>query len=89
MVSIDEVWPRIEAHAGETFYQIMGGEFKYAVEGGHVYVSRTDQRIPKSHFEKALDHVPLMNTVPLQKKFRGPSFIYAILMDERIRQGDW
>ena len=89
MVNIDEVWPRIEAHAGETFRQIKGGEFIYTVEHGHVYVSRTPERIPKSHFEKALGLVPLINTVPLQKKFRGPSFIYAILMDERIRQGDW
>jgi len=89
MVSIDEVWQRIEIHSGETFRQIKGGEFTYAVEGGHVYVSRTPQRIPKSHFEKALDYVPLINTVPLQKKLRGPSFIYAIMMDSRIRKSDW
>jgi len=89
MIGIKEVWHRIEDHAGETFRQIKGGEFTYIVESGHVYVSRTDQRIPKSHFEKALTLVPLVNTVPLHKKFRGPSFIYAILMDDRIRRNDW
>jgi hypothetical protein len=89
MTNFNEIWSRIEAHAGETFYQMKGGEFTYKVEGGHVYVSRTDQRIPKSHFEGALALVPLRNTVPLQEKFRGPSFIFGILMDERIKQSDW
>ena len=42
MTNINEIWSRIEAHAGETFYQIKGGKFTYEVEGGHVYVSRTD-----------------------------------------------
>jgi len=89
MIGIDELWFRIEAHAGERFYQIRGGEFTYVVYGGHVIPDRTSQQIPKSHFEKALDYIPLKNTVPLQKKLRGPSFIYAILMDTRIRQNDW
>jgi hypothetical protein len=89
LIGIDEVWSRIEAHAGETFCQIRGGKFTYVVEGGHIYISRTKQRIPKSNFEKALALVPLENTVPLQKKFRGPSFIFAILIDRRIRQNDW
>lgn len=89
MVSIDDVWDRIEIHSGETFYQIRGGEFTYIVDGGHIYLSRTQQRIPKSHFEKALAFVPLRNTGPLQEKFRGPSYIFAILMDDRIRQCDW
>ena len=89
MVDIDKVQSRIEANAGKIFRQIKGGEFSYDVEGGYVYVSRTDQRIPKSNFEKALKYVPLINTVSLQKKFRGPSYIFAILMDKRIRQNDW
>jgi hypothetical protein len=33
-----------------------------------------------------LEHYPLSNTVQLQK-LRGPSYIYAIIMDERICQG--
>jgi hypothetical protein len=89
MTDINEVWSRIKKHAGETFVQIKGAEFTYWVEGNHVYVDRTKQRIPKSNFEKALAFVPLKNTVPLQEKFRGPSFIFAILMDMRIRLNDW
>lgn len=89
MIGIDEVWSRIEAHAGENFYQIRGREFTYIISGGHVIPDRTRQQIPKSHFEKALEYVPLENTIPLQKNLRGPSYIYAILMDNRIRRSDW
>jgi hypothetical protein len=31
---------------------------------------------------------PLPNTVPVQN-LQGPSYLYAILMDSRIRDGDW
>lgn len=88
MTDIDEVWSRITAHTGEKFYQIRGGEFTYEVSGGHVHPDRTKQQIPKSHFEEALGYVPLENTIPVQH-LRGPSYIYAILMDSRIRQSDW
>ena len=88
MPSIETVWIRITAHAGETFHQIKGGEFSYLVAGGHVVPDRTNQQIPKSHFEQALAYVPLTRTVPLQN-LRGPSYIFAILMDNRIRQSDW
>jgi hypothetical protein len=32
--------------------------------------------------------VPLTTTAPLQR-LQGPSYLYAILMDDRIRHGDW
>ena len=38
--------------------------------------------------EEAAALVPLANTVPVQH-LRAPSYIYAILMDPRIRQSDW
>lgn len=36
----------------------------------------------------ALTLVTLANTVPVQH-LRDPSYLYAILMDERIRGQDW
>jgi hypothetical protein len=33
-VRFDEVWQRIEAHAGETFRQIRGCQFAYEVRAG-------------------------------------------------------
>jgi len=88
MIGINDVWSRIIAHTGEKFYQIRGGEFTYEIYGGHVHPNRTKQQIPKSHFEEALGYVPLENTIPVQH-LRGPSYIYAILMDNRIRRSDW
>jgi hypothetical protein len=88
MPSLEIVWQRIETHAGEQFMQIRGGKFIYEVIGGHVVPDRTNQQIPKSHFEKALVLLPLENTVRIQH-LRGPSYIYAILMDDRIRMSDW
>jgi hypothetical protein len=85
---IETVWRRIEAAAREEFQQIRGGRFRYVVEGGRVLLDRTNQQIPKSHFAEALGYVPLTSTVPVQH-LRGPSYIFAILMDLRIRQSDW
>jgi len=86
--SIDKVWGRIVAHEGETFAQIRGRRFEYQAHRGYLRPSTTNQNIPRSHFEKALALVPLANTVAVQD-LRGPSYIYAILMDKRIRQNDW
>jgi hypothetical protein len=86
--AINLVWERIENCAGQEFQMIRGAAFLYKASGGHVLPDRTNQQIPKSHFEKALQFVPLTGTTSIQD-LRGPSFIYAILMDSRIRQTDW
>lgn len=88
MTSFEKIWKRIEQNQGKKFYQIRGQEFTYDVLGGSVVPSTTNQQIPKSHFEKAAKLLPSKNTVPVQK-YRGPSYLYAILMDQRISQGDW
>ena len=82
------VWQRIERHAGETFHQKRGGEFRYEVKYGTVLPDRTNRALPKSHFEQAHGMVPLENTVPVQH-LQGPSYLYAILMDRRISEGYW
>ena len=85
---VNEVWRRIEQHAGEEFRQIRGRTFSYQIVSGAVRPSTTNRTIPRSDFAKALELVPLATTVPVQH-FQGPSYIYAILMDPRIRRGDW
>jgi len=88
MDSFEVIWQRIESYAGKKFTQIQGGEFTYEVIRGHVVPNRTNQQLPKSQFEEAFRLVPLENTIPLQH-LRGPSYIFAILMDNRIRVSDW
>lgn len=88
MPDINTVWSRIEKHAGETFRQIRGKEFTYSIVSGGVKPDTTNQIIPKSNFKEALNYVPLTKTGPLQN-LRGPSYIFAILMDARISSGEW
>lgn len=88
MVSFDTVWTRIQAHAGQQFQQVRGGVFSYEATSSAVRPDRTNQQIPRLHFERALARLPFPNTVVLQD-LRGPSYIYAILVDPRIRMGDW
>ena len=82
------VWRRVVALEGETFTQIRGGTFTFKVEGAYLDLDRTNWKIPRSHMEQALDLVPLLNTVAVRHLF-APSYIYAILMDPRVRLTDW
>ena len=88
MTTFSTIWNRIKAHEGETFTQIRGGEFTYEVSGNTVIPDRTNRMFPRSQFEEAFTLVPLKNTVPLQH-LQGPSYIFAIMMDDRIRKSDW
>jgi hypothetical protein len=86
MPTIEEVWGRIEAHAGEVFRQKRGASFTYTVAGGCVRPDRTNRLLPRSDFATALELVPSPTTVPFQR-LQGPSYVWAILHDPRIRRG--
>jgi hypothetical protein len=85
---IEFVWQRIKECEGEVFKQIRGGEFTYKVKGNTIELSRTNRSVSKATIEETLKYVPLENTVPLQR-LQAPSYLYAILMDKRIRKNDW
>lgn len=87
-IDFPTVWHRIEMHAGEKFRQKRGGTFIYSISGGCLIPDRTNRQIPRSHFEKGFGLLPLETTVPLQQ-LQGPSYIFAVLMDARIRGADW
>lgn len=88
MADFRTVWRRIEAHEGEEFRQKLGKPFSYEVKSGSVRLSTTNRQIPKSAFEEALRRFPWRSLTELQD-LQGPSFIYGILMDPRIRASDW
>jgi hypothetical protein len=85
---INSVWARIQAHQRETFHQKRGKAFTYSVYGNAIQLHTTEWQIPKNHVEHALERVPLQNTVSV-KHLYGPSYLYAILMDPRIRGASW
>jgi hypothetical protein len=86
--SIDAVWARIKANEGKTFQQIRGKEFSYTVVEGSLVLSTTNQNIARSVLAEAIKLMPVRDTVPLQH-LRAPSYLFALLMDHRIRERDW
>lgn len=87
-MDIEIVWNRVLDVEGEVFRQIRGKEFSYSVAGNSITLSTTNRSISKKTFEQALEYVPLPDTTPVQH-LQAPSYIYAILMDSRIRTGLW
>ena len=88
MVDFEEIWKRIGELEGDIFTQIRGGEFTYELSDSALKPNRTNQNIPKKHFKEASELLPFSDTVPLQH-LRGPSYIFAVLMDRRVRKSDW
>lgn len=86
--SIDAVWARIKANEGQMFRQIRGNVFTYTIVESSIVPSTTNQRIARSVLAEAIKLMPLRDTVPLQH-LRAPSYLFAILMDHRIRGNDW
>ena len=89
MVSIIEVWSRIQQHEGENFETITGLPFTYEVHGNSIITSRTDFELSKSDVEKILERVPVKGPGEISNDVRGSAYLWAILHDERISSGDW
>jgi hypothetical protein len=87
--SIDAVWARLRAYEGEEFHTTNGLPFTYVISGDVFRPSRTDYDIPRSEFAKALVHVPFDGPGAIGKVVRGPSYVWAVLHDKRISQGQW
>lgn len=88
MKHVDVVWARITAHQGKVFRQVRGKEFTYRVVRNVLRPDTTNRNLPKSDFAKALEMVPLAGPGEIQH-LQGLSYIFAVLMDRRIRGSDW
>jgi len=88
-IDANRVWQRIRNHAGHEFRQIRGKVFTYRVPSPRtIRLDTTNRMISRTAIEKALERVPLRATTVV-RDLSAPSYIYAILMDERIRRSDW
>ncbi len=86
--SFADVWPRIEAHAGEEFRTIRNKPFSYNIRGSSVVPrpgkgAETNRLLPRSHFQKAWERRPLSGPGQIHD-LQGPAYVYAILADARI-----
>jgi hypothetical protein len=84
----DDVWPRIEANAGQDFHTVTGKPFSDKLRSNAVVPRpgkgpETNRQLPRNEFRKAWDRRPLSGPGQIHE-LQGPSYIYAILTDPRI-----
>ena len=89
MRDVSEIWARIKAHQNERFETTTGKPLTYEVRGNTLVIHRdNDYDIHFGQLEKALERVPVDGPNQLHD-LRGPSYLWAILHDPRIRMNDW
>ena len=79
----DLIWNRIVENEENEFLLKQGKSFHYKVTGNVIKPDTVNRNIPRSEIEKAIRLAPFNLTTILQD-LQAPSYIYSILMDERI-----
>ena len=88
LLDIEAVWVRIQRHAGAQFLTKTGLPFTYEVPGNYLRVNRANRSLSKTNFAKALDAMPAHGPGAIKDR-QGSAYTWAILMDPRIRGGEW
>jgi len=89
MPRFSEIWNRIEIYEGEIFHLKGNAKFTYTITGTTLITSRTHYNISRTEFEKAYQLVPFPGPGVINNTVRGPSYVWAILHDSRIKRSDW
>ena len=88
-VDVNSVWQRILALEGEEFRQKGGKVFTYSKVGpSTISLDTTNRTVSKSVVEDAVPHLPLSGPGQINH-LQAPSYVYGILMDERVRGTAW
>lgn len=86
------IWLRVVANQKQPFKTIKGKTFYYILDGNGIRPfpngRPTNRRITRKQFDEAVSRCPLQNTTDLQDLI-GPSYLFGILTDRRIRQNAW
>lgn len=85
----NQVWNLIISLAGRQFQTKLGLAFTYKVRAGTVFPSRTAYQISRADFETAYELAPLNGPGKINMIVRGPSYVWAILHDQRVSGGAW
>ena len=85
----ETVWRRILSSEGEQFETIRGLPFTYEISGNIFSSSRTRYNISRADFERAYEHVPIQGPGDISNLVRGSVYIWSVLHDRRIKQGNW
>ena len=84
----ETVLKRIMQNQGEVFHTITNLPFTYQIQNEALSVSRTNYIIPLSDISKAFQLLPCAGPGAIGKTVRGPSYIWAILNDPRVQDGN-
>ncbi len=88
----ESVWGRIESHQREEFKTATKLPFTYEVEGAGIWFFRDGRRInrklTRSQVDKAIARCPLASTTEIKDLIDYP-YLYALLIDRRIRGQAW
>jgi hypothetical protein len=88
----EAVWRRVAAHQGEKFKTVTGLPFTFEMEGAGIWFFRDGKRInrklTRKQFEVALSRCPLKSTTEINDLMDYP-YVFAVLMDRRIREQAW
>jgi hypothetical protein len=86
------LWNRIRAFQGTSFQTIKGLPFDYLTYGNGLFIFRDgkliNRRLTRNHMLQAADRRPLSGPTEIGDGL-GPSYIFGIPMNHRIRQGLW
>jgi len=85
----DIVWSRIESLVGQQFTTKTNLPFSFLIQGDILIPSRTEYKLSKKNFRNAYDIVPYDGPGVLNQQVRGPTYVWAILLDRRVRRNDW
>ena len=79
-------WNRIRVCAGQEFYTVRGLPFTFRVEVElALKTNPTDFLLGKRDFQAAFDFMPLRGPGEISQLLRGPSYVFAVLNDKRMR----
>ena len=88
----ESVWDRIKSHQGEEFRTAKRLPFTYVVEGAGIWFSREGRRInrklTRTQVDVAIARCPLATTTEI-KDLMDYAYLFALLMDARIRGQAW
>ena len=86
MANFEEVWGKIQQHAGETFYLLGGMTFTYEVAGDQLQPSTSERSILRRDFERVYAMGEIPNERALKSMgFPDAPFLFSILTDPRLR----
>lgn len=81
---MSKIWEKVVQHQGEIFQTVTGLEFTYRVSGEKVIHTRSKATLSKRDFETAVIINP-QKAFDLHNSVTGPSYVYAIITDDRIK----